>query len=362
MAAGGRDPRLQQRERFRLSQLFVMALPGVPAFYLPTLMASGNDEASFRSSGQRRDLNRERFNREGLERRLTDPHSDASYALETVRHAMDVRGSLRAVAAFACLSGSMADRVVTSRQRRRHRLGRAQLQRQSPQSRPAQPRQSRALVRLSPGLGPRADPAHPGSLCRALASTMLTNPAHEPANLWVVTDLDGTLLDHHYDWSAAKATLTWLKQIGISVIPCTSKTAEEVRRFRRDAELDGPFIVENGGAILGGTDAQAWEQGLGSSHAVLRDQLSTLAQVTDTPLKALEDLTPEQVTDLTGLQGEAIQMAQQRQWSVPFLNPPSDRQSLVQQEATRLNLTVVQGNRMSHLCRPALAKGQPWTR
>ena len=73
---------------------------------------------------------------------------------------------------------------------------------------------------------------------------MLTNPAHEPANLWVVTDLDGTLLDHHYDWSAAKATLTWLKQIGISVIPCTSKTAEEVRRFRRDAELDGPFIVE----------------------------------------------------------------------------------------------------------------------
>ena len=118
MAAGGRDPRLQQRERFRLSQLFVMALPGVPAFYLPTLMASGNDEASFRSSGQRRDLNRERFNREGLERRLTDPHSDARYALETVRHAMDVRGSLPAFypqAAFACLSGSMADRVVIRR-------------------------------------------------------------------------------------------------------------------------------------------------------------------------------------------------------------------------------------------------------
>ena len=118
MAAGGRDPRLQQRERFRLSQLFVMALPGVPAFYLPTLMASGNDEASFRSSGQRRDLNRERFNRDGLERRLTDPHSDASYALETVRHAMDVRGSLAAFhpqATFACLSGSMADRVVIRR-------------------------------------------------------------------------------------------------------------------------------------------------------------------------------------------------------------------------------------------------------
>ena len=51
MAAGGRDPRLQQRERFRLSQLFVMALPGVPRSFA-NLMASGNDEASFRSGGQ----------------------------------------------------------------------------------------------------------------------------------------------------------------------------------------------------------------------------------------------------------------------------------------------------------------------
>lgn len=186
---------------------------------------------------------------------------------------------------------------------------------------------------------------------------MLTPAAHDPCNLWVVTDLDGTLLDHNYDWSAAKATLAWLKQSGIAVIPCTSKTAEEVRRFRRDAELDGPFIVENGGAILGGSEAQAWEQGLGSPHAALRQQLNTLAQQADTPLQALEDLTPEQVTDLTGLRGEAIQMAQRRQWSVPFLNPPSDRQTLVLQEATHLNLTVVQGNRMSHLLQAGTSKG-----
>lgn len=118
MAAGGRDPRLHQRERFRLSQLLVMALPGIPAFYLPSLMASGNDETSFRRSGQRRDLNRERFTREDLERRLGDPRSDARFSLETVRQAMNVRASLQAFhpkADFACLSGSMADRVVIRR-------------------------------------------------------------------------------------------------------------------------------------------------------------------------------------------------------------------------------------------------------
>ena len=75
------------------------------------------------------------------------------------------------------------------------------------------------------------------------------NGAVHEGSIWVVTDLDGTLLDHHYCWDAAKPTLAWLKQVGIVVIPCTSKTAEEVERFRIDANLDGPFIVENGGAI-----------------------------------------------------------------------------------------------------------------
>ncbi|MGC6483451.1 MAG: HAD-IIB family hydrolase [Synechococcus sp.] len=187
---------------------------------------------------------------------------------------------------------------------------------------------------------------------------MLNNDdVHDPSNLWVVTDLDGTLLDHNYDWSAAKATLAWLKQNGVAVIPCTSKTADEVRRFRDDANLDGPFIVENGGAILGGRGHQAWERGLGSPHSVLRQHLITLAERAETPLQALEDLTPEQVTDLTGLRGDAIHLAQRRQWSVPFLNPPADRQTLVQEAATHLGLTVVQGNRMSHLLQAGTSKG-----
>ena len=49
---------------------------------------------------------------------------------------------------------------------------------------------------------------------------------------WVVTDLDGTLMDHHYDWSPAAAVLRSLQRAGVPVIPCTSKTAEEVERFR----------------------------------------------------------------------------------------------------------------------------------
>ena len=49
---------------------------------------------------------------------------------------------------------------------------------------------------------------------------------------WIVTDLDGTLLDHSYSWEPARTTLRWLQEQQIPVIPCTSKTAEEVRGFR----------------------------------------------------------------------------------------------------------------------------------
>ena len=40
MADGGIDPTYLQRERFLLTQLMIMALPGVPAFYLPALLAA----------------------------------------------------------------------------------------------------------------------------------------------------------------------------------------------------------------------------------------------------------------------------------------------------------------------------------
>ena len=186
---------------------------------------------------------------------------------------------------------------------------------------------------------------------------MLNQGTLDPEMIWIVTDLDGTLLDHHYDWSAAQPTLSWLKQLGIAVIPCTSKTAEEVQRFRLDAGLDGPYIVENGGAIHGGNGDTAWGQGLGNDHRILRDQLAALATRTGLTLQALEDLTPAAVTNLTGLQGEAVMLAQRRRWSVPFLNPPSELQQLVAREAAGMGLSVVQGNRMSHLLQAGTDKG-----
>lgn len=176
---------------------------------------------------------------------------------------------------------------------------------------------------------------------------------------WVVTDLDGTLLDHNYSWEPARSTLASLKQRGVLIIPCTSKTAEEVRAFRQDAGLSDPFIVENGGAIYGNNaDGSEWVVPLGAAHSILRPQLDELSQVLGHELVALQDLSEERGEALTGLRGEALASAQRRQWSVPFLTPPEELQEPLRQLAAQHQLLVVQGNRMSHLLSGGSHKGR----
>ena len=97
MADGGIDPAHLQRERFLLTHLLMLVLPGVPAFYLPAILATPNDLARFRISGHRRDLNRPQFKASTLERRLEDPESDATAVLTVMKQALARRAELPAL-------------------------------------------------------------------------------------------------------------------------------------------------------------------------------------------------------------------------------------------------------------------------
>ena len=67
----------------------------------------------------------------------------------------------------------------------------------------------------------------------------------ENSSIWVVSDVDGTLMDHSYDLTPARETIKKLQQLSIPVILCTSKTASEVKVIRKDLNLTDPYIVEN---------------------------------------------------------------------------------------------------------------------
>ena len=191
------------------------------------------------------------------------------------------------------------------------------------------------------------------------------------ASQWlVVTDLDGTLLDHAYDFSAAAPLLRRLEHQGVPVIPCTSKTAEEVEQFQAAAGLSSPYIVENGGAIHFPHPA-GWRVGvphqpapgggvvmpLGWPSQRLRPLLDTLAADLDTRFFALEDLPQGELMARTGLSAEGAAMAARRRWSVPFVLTEDQSVEGVEALAAARGLKVLQGNRFAHLIAPGSDKG-----
>ncbi len=118
MEDSSRDSNRYQFERFILTQLLVMALKGVPAFYLPALLASENDIKNFSMTGQRRDLNREKFKSDNLLSVLNNPESNANKNLKYLRNAMDVRSELKQFnpcSEMKCLSKDRSDIVVIKR-------------------------------------------------------------------------------------------------------------------------------------------------------------------------------------------------------------------------------------------------------
>ncbi len=118
MSDEGSDPTLFQFERFLLSQTFIMCLKGVPAFYLQAILASKNDLNKFNQSGQRRDLNRERFESNSLFRDLEDSSSNASRNIKYLKSAMSIRGKLKAFhpdSPMLLLSSDRTDLIIICR-------------------------------------------------------------------------------------------------------------------------------------------------------------------------------------------------------------------------------------------------------
>ena len=141
--------------------------------------------------------------------------------------------------------------------------------------------------------------------------------------IWIVTDVDGTLMDHSYDLTPAKKTIKWLNKLKIPIILCTSKTASEVEIIRNELNIYDPYIVENGGAIHGEDDAgKKWEIILGEDYLSLKQILDQLSEEVGYSLKPLNDLNDAEANKLTGLSGESLTLMRDRHWSMPFLNPP----------------------------------------
>ena len=172
----------------------------------------------------------------------------------------------------------------------------------------------------------------------------------ENSSIWVVSDVDGTLMDHSYDLTPAKETIDTLKKLSIPVILCTSKTAAEVRVIRNELNLTDPFIVENGAAIYGeNLNRVNGEIILGQKYELLEEILKIISKKVNYNLIPLNNLSDHEATELTGLKENSLTLMRDRHWSMPFLNPPTFLEDDINNCCRRLKVEIFKGNRMSHL-------------
>ncbi|QUM84662.1 HAD-IIB family hydrolase [Moritella sp. 28] len=184
---------------------------------------------------------------------------------------------------------------------------------------------------------------------------------HYPA---IFTDLDGTLLDHNnYSFKPALSTLAKLKRATIPVIPNTSKTYAELLELRKQLDLNGPFIVENGAAIYIpvnyfshqpiGTIQQDgyWVKSLVHSRDHWLSLLPTVPVELTALFTGMNTMTLSDIVDATGLDEASAALASQRKYGEPVLwkGNAAQKQMFIQ-HLKKQGATILEGGRFLHVC------------
>jgi len=180
----------------------------------------------------------------------------------------------------------------------------------------------------------------------------------------VFTDLDGTLLDHDdYGWEPARPAVEALSRAGVPLVLCSSKTRAEMLAVQKDLGVAGPFIPENGGAVLL-TGAGPWAaefpsklKGLparlfGAPYAELRSGFVELRRRFGPGMTGFGDVDDRQVAEWTGLPLAQARLARERDFDEPFLWEPEPEGRRVDAARSWLagrGLNLTRGGRFWHV-------------
>lgn len=177
----------------------------------------------------------------------------------------------------------------------------------------------------------------------------------------VITDLDGSLLDHTtYSYEAALPALSLLRRKTVPLILCSSKTAAEMMPLRDRMGNHHPFIVENGGGIY--VPARYFSRltalrrgdyeliALGRPYAELRAALTEIARMLGAELQPLDQLSVEEVARRTGLSPQEAERSLRREFDLPFtVESEGVEMQRLEQEMKRRELRLSRGGRFFHV-------------
>ncbi len=180
----------------------------------------------------------------------------------------------------------------------------------------------------------------------------------------IITDLDYTLLDSNYSFEPAAGALAELRERGIPVILCTSKTFAETDFFRRKMGLEDPFVVENGGAFYIPeaflkkwglnhikTEGEFFRKAFGVPVKQLESFIEDFRRRTFAPLKTYFEMSRDQLLSMTGLPPHLLELSLRREFDLPFIFQEDETRfrSMLEEEAGKQGLRVQKGGIFYHL-------------
>lgn len=163
--------------------------------------------------------------------------------------------------------------------------------------------------------------------------------------LIVVSDLDGTLLDHHdYSFDEVLPVLDRMDSAGVPMVVNTSKTRAEWLAMRHQLGNENPFIVENGSALYDGDEATVY----GAPREEILAELKTLKN--DFEFTGYSEVGLEEIMEWTGLDRVAAFKSADREFSEPLVwqDTPGKEEEFCRLIEER-GLTTLRGGRFLHV-------------
>lgn len=177
---------------------------------------------------------------------------------------------------------------------------------------------------------------------------------HDP--LLIISDLDGTLLEHHsYRWEAASPWINILRQHEIPLVLCSAKSASEIIDWQNEFSLTGqPFIAENGAVIqldARWSDSEDYPRLLtGIHHEELFSILNRLREKFGFKFTCFADVDESTLCELTGLTRKQASLAKLNEASETLIWRDSDEMmTAFSDQLMMLGLVLLQGGRFWHV-------------
>ena len=188
--------------------------------------------------------------------------------------------------------------------------------------------------------------------------------AHPSPFIIIFTDLDGTLLDHNsYGWQKAEPALRLCRERRIPLIPVSSKTRAEIRALQQELGLSSPFISENGGGIFFPKEGEyphpsdailshgvrKWS--MGPAYGFLVKALKEIRDELGWKIRGFSEMTPEEISSITGLGLASARLASQREYDEPFvlMEEGGCDMDALNHAASKKGLRITKGGRFYHL-------------